>query len=68
MRGNSLKNLISNESPLGKALLGHRVGDRVEVRVNDDYSYFVTIRKIENTVDDGNRQAEKILGMTKKKG
>ena len=53
VRGNSLKNLISNESPLGKALLGHRVGDRVEVRVNDDYSYFVTIRKIENTVDDG---------------
>ena len=51
VRGNSLKNLISNESPLGKALLGHRVGDRVEVRVNDDYSYFVTIRKIENTVE-----------------
>ena len=38
VRGNSLKNLISNESPLGKALLGHRVGDRVEVWVNDDYS------------------------------
>ena len=24
IRGNSLKNLISNESPLGKALLGHK--------------------------------------------
>ena len=48
VRGNSL-----NESPLGKALLGHKAGDRVEVRVNDDYSYFVRIQKIENTVDDG---------------
>lgn len=53
VRGNSLKNLISNESPLGKALLGHKVGDRVEVHVNENYSYFVEIRKIENTVDDG---------------
>lgn len=53
VRGNSLKNLISNESPLGRALLGHKVGDRVEVSVNDDYSYYVVIRKIENTVDDG---------------
>ena len=53
VRGNSLKNLISNESPLGKALLGHKVGDRVEIKVNENYSYFVEIRKIENTVDDG---------------
>ena len=53
VRGNSLKSLISNESPLGKALLGHKVGDRVEVAVNENYSYYVVIRKIENTVDDG---------------
>ena len=53
VRGNSLKNLISNESPLGKALLGHKVGDRVEVAVNENYSFYVVIRKIENTVDDG---------------
>lgn len=53
IRGNSLKNLISNESPLGKALIGHKVGDRCEVKVNDNFSYFVVIRKIENTVDDG---------------
>ena len=42
-----------DESPLGKALLGHKVGDRVEVAVNENYSYYVVIRKIENTVDDG---------------
>lgn len=53
VRGNSLQNRISNESPLGKALLGHKVGDRVEVIVNDHSSYFVEIRNIENTVDDG---------------
>ena len=53
VRSNSLKNLISKESPLGRAIYGHKVGDRCEVKVNDAYSYFVQIRKIENTVDDG---------------
>ena len=52
VRGDSLHNLISIESPLGKALMRHREGDRVEVKVNDNYSYFVTIQKIENTKDD----------------
>ena len=33
MRGNSLKGLISIESPMGKAVLGHKVGDRVSVKV-----------------------------------
>ena len=54
VRSNSQKNLISNESPLGKALLGHKVGDKVEVAVNENYSYVVEIRKIENTVDEEN--------------
>jgi transcription elongation factor GreA len=49
MRKNSLKGLISIESPLGKQLLGHRVGDRVTIKVNDQISYDVTITKIENT-------------------
>ncbi len=53
VRSNSLKNLISRESPLGAAIFGHKVGDRCEVVVNDDYSYFVQIKRIENTVDDG---------------
>ena len=54
VRSNSQKNLISNESPLGKALLGHKVGDKVEVAVNENYSYVVEIRKIENTADEEN--------------
>ena len=52
VRSDSLSNLISIVSPMGKALLGHKVGDRVEVKVNDNYSYFVVIRKIEKTTDD----------------
>lgn len=53
IRSNSLKNLISKESPLGAAVFGHKVGDRCEVKVNDNYSYYVQIKRIENTVDDG---------------
>ncbi len=53
VRGNSLEGLISTESPLGKALMGHKVGDRVYVEVNADTGYYVVIRSIENTVDDG---------------
>ena len=52
VRGDSLHNLISIESPLGRALLGHRAGDRVEVKLNDSYSYPVVIQKIVNTKDD----------------
>lgn len=53
VRGNSLENLISNESPLGKALLGKKEGDRVHVQVNSSVGYDVRIMKIENTIDDG---------------
>ena len=53
VRGNSLEGLISNESPLGKALLGHKEGDTVHVQVNDTVSYDVRITRIDNTVDDG---------------
>lgn len=53
VRGNSLEGLISNESPLGKALLGHKVGEVVSVQVNAEFGYQVRIVKIENTVDDG---------------
>ncbi len=56
VRGNSIKGLISIESPMGKALLGHKVGDRVTIRVNDSYSYDVIVRSIENTIDDGTDQ------------
>lgn len=53
VRGNSLKGLISSESPLGKALLGKKEGDRVYVAVNERTGYYVKIRRILKTVDDG---------------
>ena len=53
IRGNSLNGYISTESPIGKAVLGHKVGDRVYVKVNENAGYYVEIRAIENTEDDG---------------
>ena len=54
IRGNSLKGYISIESPLGKALVGHKVGDTVTVKVNDDISYPVKIKNIDKNIDDEN--------------
>jgi len=55
IRGNSMENRVSIESPIGRALKGHRAGDRVEVKVNDGYSYYLVIRSIEKTgVEDEN--------------
>ena len=53
IRQNAMQGLISKESPLGKAVLGRRVGDRVQVVVNEGDSYFVQIRRIEKGADDG---------------
>ena len=49
VRGSSLNGLVSIESPLGKALLGHKEGDRVFVKVNADFGYYVVIRKVIKT-------------------
>ena len=49
IRGNSMENRISIESPIGKALKGHKVGDEVEVKVNENYSYILEIRSIRKT-------------------
>ena len=52
IRGNSLKGLISIDSPLGKALLHHREGDRVTVRMENGSSYEVEIRSISDTQEE----------------
>ena len=52
LRQDALKGIISPVSPLGKALMGHRAGDRVCVEVNADNRYYVTIRAIEKGQDD----------------
>ena len=52
LRQDALKGLVSKESPVGKAVMGHAVGDRVEVEVNPTLKYFVEIRAIEKGTDD----------------
>lgn len=52
VRGNSLEGLVSNESPIGKALLGHKVGDRVYVEVNPTVGYYLVIQSIDKSNDD----------------
>ena len=52
MRQDSLKGLISGESPLGKALLGHKVGDRVFVEIGAGDGYYVVIRSIDKSAGD----------------
>lgn len=53
VRANATKGRISIDSPLGKAMLNHKVNDKVNVKVKEDYSYEVVIRKIEKLEDDG---------------
>ncbi len=52
LRQNAPEGLISKESPVGRAVMGHRAGDRVLVEVNPDYSYYIVIRSVEKGTDD----------------
>ena len=52
LRQNALEGLISKESPLGRAVMGHKVGERVYVKVSEDYGYWAEIRSIEKGQDD----------------
>lgn len=52
IRGDSLQGLISIDSPMGKALLGHKTGDTVSIKVNDNYSYDVVVKEINKDSDE----------------
>ena len=52
LRSDAGKGLISKESPVGKALLGRKVGDQVCVKVGGDVQYGMEIRSIEKGEDD----------------
>ena len=56
LRQDALKGLISKESPVGKALLGRQVGDRIQVEVSPEVKYWVEIRAIEKGRDDESRE------------
>ena len=52
LRQNALVGLVSKESPLGSAVMGKRVDDRVLVTVNENMSYYVKILRITKGEDD----------------
>ena len=51
LRQNALEGYISKESPLGSALMGHRVGDRILIEVSPTMSYYVKVLEIEKGED-----------------
>lgn len=59
IRNNPLQGLISIESPIGKALAGHKEGDTVHVKVSDSVEYDVIVKKVENTPDDDSIEIRK---------
>ena len=52
LRQDAMHGIISKESPVGKALMGRKEGERVEVVVSDTMSYFVEIRKVTKAKED----------------
>lgn len=59
LRRDPFKNIISKESPLGSAIMNRRVGDRICVKVSDDYSYYIVIKNIEKGTDDESLEIRK---------
>ncbi|MGN0980138.1 MAG: GreA/GreB family elongation factor [Candidatus Avoscillospira sp.] len=53
VRCDPLQGRISKESPMGKALLGKKLGDRFLVEANGNYSYYVQVKAITKQTDDG---------------
>lgn len=52
VRADVMNNRISMESPMGKALLKHKVGDRVYIAINEKSGYYGQIRKISKSDDE----------------
>lgn len=53
VKADALENRITPVSPVGKALMGRKVGETVTVTAQNGYSYPLTIRAIEKGSDDG---------------
>ena len=52
LREDAVNGIISKESPLGRAVMGRRVGDRALVKVNDEIQYYIRILSIAKGQDD----------------
>ena len=57
IRGQSLEGKLSNISPLGRAVVGKKLGEAVTVELENGSSYVVEIRNIEKT---GEKEEESI--------
>lgn len=55
IRSDAINNMVSIESPIGEALLKHKVGDRVYIKINDSDGYYAVIRKIEKSDDESEK-------------
>lgn len=53
LRQDALKGLISKESPVGRAVLGRKAGDRVQVQMENGSTYWLQIQSVEKGTDDG---------------
>ncbi len=53
MRSDPLRGLISLESPVGKALMGRKPGEKVHIRINETFGYDMVIQTVEKGQDDG---------------
>ena len=53
LRQDALRGLISKESPVGRAVLGHKAGDRVQVQMENGSTYWLQIRSVVKGSDDG---------------
>lgn len=60
LRQDALKGLISKESPVGKAVLGKRAGDRVQVDMGGGRSYWLKILSIEKGTDDDSEPSSRV--------
>ena len=52
MRNDPSKNIVSKDSPFGQAVMGKKVGDRILIKVNPEYSYYVKIKSIQKASGD----------------
>lgn len=59
LRRDPSRRIISKESPLGAALLGKQVGERVCVNTDSGYSYYIIVRNIEKGEDDESLEIRK---------
>ena len=53
LRQDALKGWISKESPVGRAVMGHRAGERVYVDMENGKGYYIQILSITKGSDDG---------------